>query len=139
MSKKRRAPVPEKRSSNGSWFIAMDCFDDLCCSGYTRLSDNPEIQTACLRIAELIGSMTIYLMSNTDKGDVRIINELSRKIDIEPCDCMTRSHWMTANVMNMLLYGKGNGICIPHTYEGVLQNLEPIAASRVVLQPVENS
>lgn len=117
----------------------MDCFDDLCCSGYTRLSDNPEIQTACLRIAELIGSMTIYLMSNTDKGDVRIINELSRKIDIEPCDCMTRSHWMTANVMNMLLYGKGNGICIPHTYEGVLQNLEPIAASRVVLQPVENS
>lgn len=139
MSKKRRAPVPEKRSSNGSWFIAMDCFDDLCCSGYTRLSDNPEIQTACLRIAELIGSMTIYLMSNTDKGDVRIVNELSRKIDIEPCDCMTRSHWMTANVMNMLLYGKGNGICIPHTYEGVLQNLEPIAASRVVLQPVENS
>lgn len=139
MSKKRRAPVPEKRSSNGSWFVAMDCFDDLCCSGYTRLSDNPEIQTACLRIAELIGSMTIYLMSNTDKGDVRIVNELSRKIDIEPCDCMTRSHWMTANVMNMLLYGKGNGICIPHTYEGVLQNLEPIAASRVVLQPVENS
>ena len=113
--------------------------DDICCEGYTRLSDNPEIQTACLRIAELIGSMTIYLMSNTDNGDVRIINELSRLIDIHPNGNMTRSNWMTANVMNMLLYGKGNAICVPHTYEGILKSLEPIAASRVSLVPVGNS
>ena len=112
---------------------------DICCPGYTRLSDNPEIQTACLRIAELIGSMTIYLMANTDHGDERIVNELSRRIDISPNGNMTRSHWMTANVMNMLLYGKGNGICVPHTYDGILQSLEPIAASRVQLVPVGNS
>ena len=110
--------------------------DDLCCPGYTRLSDNPEIQTACLRIAELIGSMTIYLMANTEKGDIRIQNELSRLIDITPNGNMTRSHWMTANVMNMLLYGKGNGICVPHTYEGILKSLEPIAASRVSFEPI---
>lgn len=114
-----------------------DC--DICCAGYTRLSDNPEIQTACLRIAELIGSMTIYLMANTENGDERITNELSRRIDIAPNGNMTRSHWMVANVMNMLLYGKGNGICVPHTYEGILQSLEPIAASRVQLQPVTGS
>ena len=113
--------------------------DDICCAGYTKLSDNPEIQTGCLRIAELIGSMTIYLMSNTDKGDVRIVNELSRKIDIEPNGTMTRSHWMIANVMNMLLYGKGNGICVPHTYGGILQSLEPISASRVSFMPLGNS
>ena len=113
--------------------------DDICCEGYTRLSDNPEIQTACLRIAELVGSMTIYLMANTDKGDERIINELSRLIDIHPNGNMTRSNWMTANVMNMLLYGKGNAICVPHTYEGILKSLEPIAASRVSLVPVGNS
>lgn len=133
----RRKPAPEKRSA--SWITTADAFDDLCCSGYTRLSDNPEIQTACLRIAELIGSMTIYLMENTPDGDKRIINELSRKIDIEPNGNMTRSHWMIANVMNMLLYGKGNGVCVPHTYEGILQSLEPISASRVTFQPVGNS
>lgn len=130
----------QKRSSSGScWMVAMDCFDDLCCSGYTKLSDNPEIQTACLRMAELIGSMTIYLMANTEKGDERIINELSRRIDIEPNLNMTRSHWMTANVMNMLLYGKGNAICVPHTHEGNLQSLEPISAGRVSFRPVGNS
>ena len=133
----RRRPMPEKRSAG--WITTTEVFDDLCCKGYTRLSDNPEIQTACLRIAELIGSMTIYLMENTPDGDRRIINELSRKIDIEPNGNMTRSHWMITNVMNMLLYGKGNGICVPHTYEGTLQSLEPISASRVSFRPEGNS
>jgi len=108
--------------------------DDIKCAGYTRLSDNPEIMTACLRIAELIGSMTIYLMSNTDDGDVRIVNELSRKIDIEPCKNMTRMEWMTAIVMNLLLNGNGNSIVVPHTKGGILQDLEPIGAGRVTFQ-----
>ncbi len=112
---------------------------EICCPGYTRLSDNAEVQTACLRIAELIGSMTIYVMSNTDAGDVRIVNELSRKIDINPCDSMTRMQWMTAIVMNLLLYGRGNAVVIPHTHQGYLQSLEPIAADRVAFQPVGSS
>ena len=127
----------QKRSQSQVAFVLSD--DDLCVSGYTRLSDNPDIQTACLRIAELIGSMTIYLMENTPDGDRRIINELSRMIDITPNGTMTRSTWMTANVMNMLLYGAGNGICVPHTYEGQLRSLEPISASRVSFMPVGNS
>jgi len=113
--------------------------DDICVPGYTRLSDNPEIRTACLRIAELIGSMTIYLMSNTDKGDKRIVNELSRMIDITPNRNMTRMQWMTAIVMALLLYGKGNSIVLPHTNGGILQSLEPIAADRVQLIPEGNS
>ena len=112
---------------------------DICCAGYTRLSDNPEIMTGCLRIAELIGSMTIYLMSNTDQGDVRIVNELSRMIDITPNGTMTRNQWMTAIIMNLLLYGNGNSVVVPHTYEGILRSLEPISAGRVTFQPTRNS
>ena len=110
--------------------------DSLACTGYTSLADNPEIMTACHKIAELIGSLTIHLMANTEKGDQRIINELSRKIDIEPEMHMTRSTWIQAIVMNLLLYGKGNSIVVPHTYNGFLQNLEPIGAGRVDFDPI---
>jgi len=127
----------QKRSAGSVGFVLAD--EDLCCAGYTRLSDCPEIQTACLRIAELIGSMTIHLMANTDDGDVRIINELSRMIDITPCDTMTRSQWMTAIVMTMLLYGKGNAVVVPHTSDGILTALEPISADRVTFIPEKGS
>lgn len=119
--------------------VALWLNDEIICDGYTRLSDNPEIQTGCMRIAELIGSMTIKLMSNSDDGDIRIENELSRKIDINPNKNMTRIQWMTAIVMNLLLYGKGNSIVVPHTYNGIIQSLEPISASRVSFAPVGNS
>lgn len=120
--------------------VAYMVTDDsgICVPGYTSLDRNPEILTACRRIAELIGSMTIYLMSNTDKGDIRIVNELSRTIDINPEKNMTRSTWMQAIVMTLLLYGKGNAIVMPHTYQGYLQGLEPIAASRVSFEPIGN-
>ena len=136
MSRKRKSFAKREQGDPIALWM-KDC--DICCAGYTRLSDNPEIQTACLRIAELIGSMTIYLMSNTNQGDVRITNELSRLIDIYPNGNMTRSHWMTVNVMNLLLYGQGNAIVVPHTYEGYLRSLEPISASRVTFKPVGNS
>lgn len=109
---------------------------DIECTGYTSLDKNPEIMTACRKIASLIGAVTIYLMNNTEDGDKRIVNELSRKIDIDPMPNMTRSTWMEAIVMNMLLYGKGNSIVVPHTWEGLLQSLEPISADRVSFIPV---
>lgn len=141
MSKRKKARNRADNSARtAGQSVALWLSDgDLCAPGYTRLSDNPEIQTACLRIAELIGSMTIYLMSNTDDGDIRIVNELSRMIDITPNGNMTRSQWMTSIVMNLLLYGKGNSIVVPHTYGGILKSLEPIAASRVQFMPVGNS
>lgn len=139
MGKIRDFFFPKKRDATNSNLALWVNDGDICCPGYVKLSDNPEIQTACLRIAELIGSMTIYLMENTPDGDRRITNELSKMIDITPNGSMTRSNWMTANVMNMLLYGHGNGICVPHTYEGQLKSLEPISASRVSFMPVGNS
>lgn len=99
--------------------------------GYVPLAACPEIITGCNRIADLISSMTIYLMANTERGDIRIKNELSRTIDIRPNRWMTRSTWMTAIVMNMLLYGRGNAVVVPHTSQGYLGSLEPIAMDRV--------
>ncbi len=134
MSKKNKnRNIQQKRDNTTPNPIAvwLSDGDTLACAGYTNLADNPEIMTACHKIAELIGSLTIHLMANTEKGDQRIINELSRKIDIEPEMHMTRTTWMQAIVMNLLLYGKGNSIVVPHTYNGYLQNLEPISADRV--------
>lgn len=138
MSKKNKnRNIQQKRDAGTSSPIAVWLNDDsLACTGYTSLADNPEIMTACHKIAELIGSLTIHLMANTERGDQRIINELSRKIDIEPEMHMTRSTWIQAIVMNLLLYGKGNSIVVPHTYGGILQNLEPISASRVTFNPI---
>lgn len=109
---------------------------EICCTGYTSLDKNPEIMAGCRKIASLIGAVTIYLMNNTEDGDKRITNELSRKIDIDPMPNMTRSTWMEGIIMNMLLYGKGNAVVVPHTWEGLLQSLEPISASRVSFVPV---
>lgn len=107
----------------------------LCASGYTSLADNPEVFTACRRIATLISSMPIMLMENGNSGDSRIFNELSRKIDIEPNENMTRRTWMESIVMTLLLYGRGNSVVNVKTSRGILRNLEPIPASRVSFNP----
>ena len=144
MSRKKRrqkrggfddVPVPMTMPTSTIGYILSNDFDKLCVSGYTSLDHCPEIVAGVSRIAELIGSMTIHLMMNTDKGDIRIRNELSRLIDIDPMPNMTRSNWMKFIVMNMLLYGKGNAIVLPHTWEGYIQSLEPVSADRVQLLP----
>lgn len=121
----------KKRNAAQFFLTSAEGYDTLCVSGYTSLDRSPEIITACRQIAELISSMTIYLMSNTEKGDQRIINELSRTVDIFPTPYMTRKTWMDGIVMNMLLYGKGNSVVLPHTTNGYLDELEPIATGRV--------
>ena len=109
--------------------------EELKCSGYTSLADNPEVFTACRKIAMLISSMPIMLMENGKSGDIRIFNELSRKLDIDPNRNMTRRTWIEAIVMNMLLYGRGNSVVKVYTSRGQLSNMEPISASRVSFVP----
>lgn len=111
-------------------------YDAFCLNeGYTRLSKNPEVVTAVRRISDLISSMTIHLMANTANGDTRIINELSRKLDINPNRYMTRKTYMSAIVQNMYLTGDGNSVVRVHTQGGLLGDLEPIQPERVSFVP----
>lgn len=129
-------PFKRNKSKSPIGIVLGSDDDSLCVPGYTSLDKNPEIMTACHSIAELIGSITIHLMSNTEDGDERIINELSRMIDITPMPTMTRKAWVESFVMTMLLYGRGNAIVLPHTRAGYLRKLEPIAAGRVSFEPI---
>lgn len=132
-----RISIRNKRSKSAVGVLLSDPDEtDFFCSGYTSLADNPEVFTACRRIAQLISSMPIMLMQNGDNGDTRIFNELSRKIDIEPYNLMTRRTWMETLVMNLLLYGRGNSVARVHTYQGYIRNIEPMPASVVTFTPM---
>ena len=120
---------------SSAWLLTDAAYDTLCISGYTRLSENPEVLMAVNKLAGLIGSMTIHLMSNSENGDVRIKNALSRKLDIEPNRYMTRMTLMSWIVRTLLLYGDGNAVVLPKTSRGYLEDLVPIPPSRVSLQP----
>ena len=133
--KKKTRAEPKKMKKRErdvvSWLCSPEAYDTLTCEGYTSLAQNPEIISAVDRIAKLIGSMTLYLMENQEDGDVRVRNELSRKIDIEPCKNMTRSTFIQWIVRTMYLEGEGNAIVLPIFRRGYLEDLRPEPAGIV--------
>ena len=134
-SKKMKARAEPVQNKTVSWLCSQEAFDTLTCHGYTSLDQNPEIITAVGKIAKLIGSMTIHLMQNTDDGDVRVKNELSRKIDINPNSNMTRSAFIQWIVNTLFIYGDGNAVVYPQFRRGYLRDLKPMPSAMVAFVP----
>ena len=103
-------------------------------SGYHRLLDSPEIGACINRIASIISSCTIFLMRNTDAGDRREKNRLSRFVDIDPWPGHgTRQSWMTWIVSTMLAEGDGNALLLPHfDSDGNFTALEPMPGAVLI-------
>ena len=138
MSKKKKQKMKtraEPTSRTMSWLCSQEAFDTLTCQGYTSLDHNPEIITGVNKIAKLIGAMTIHLMQNTDNGDIRVKNELSRKIDINPNTNMTRAAFIQWIVTTLFLYGDGNAVVYPQFRRGYLRDLKPVPAAMTSFIP----
>ena len=137
---KPRTRADPKQGSTGAAGSAVylcdpSAYELLCGSGYSDLSKNPEIIAGVDILARLVASQTIYLMENTDRGDVRVHNALSRLVDIEPNGYMTRFNFIHWIVKTLFLGGNGNAVVAPITEGGFIQELRPIPPSTVSFQP----
>lgn len=139
MSKKQKRSRPQARAEptqkRSVAFVSSADWDSIVSLGYTSLAHNPEIVSAVDTIARLVGSMTIQLMENTEDGDIRIKDELARKVDINPNSYMTRSNFVQWIVKELFLDGDGNVVVWPDTRRGILRDLVPIAPSLTAFIP----
>ena len=102
-------------------------------SGYHSLAEAPEVASAVWTVAEMISSVTIRLMQNTPNGDVRIKDNLAKKVDISPWSLGTRRTLIFWIVSTMLL--EGEAFVLPRTNGGLLSDLVPMPKARAQLTP----
>jgi len=130
----KKPAADKKRGDLSSWYVSTKAFEVLIGSGYTRLSDCPEVQMCVDVYADLISSMTLHLMQNTKNGDVRIRDALAAKLDVRPNKLMTRKTFVGHIVRVLLLEGEGNQVTFPRYEGGLLENLEPFEPSAVAFE-----
>ena len=123
-------------SNKIGYFMSSDA-ENILVSGYTKLSDSPEVVTAVNTIADLVSNMTIQLMKNGDKGDTRVKNELSRLVDIAPNAYQTRKSFIFWIVKSMMI--NGDAVVMPLTRGGKAVELRPLADNKIqILDDAQN-
>lgn len=137
MGRKKGKPIEKKRTNSPMMLnVTAKEFLQLTAKGYTRLIDVPEVQTAINHVADQISVMTIKLMENTENGNKRIRNELSRKIDINPCKHITRQAWIKKIVKDMLV--NGNSFHLPFFSSGILDYIKPLENTRCSISSIND-
>lgn len=130
-SQTRDAPAQQKRSV---MVCNRDIWTVLCGEGYKPLLSCPEVQMCINVYADAIANMTIHLMQNTDKGDRRIKDQLSRRLDIAPNRYMTHQTYMSYIVRVLMGKGDGNMVVVPtYNADGLLEELLPVPPSRLTI------
>lgn len=118
----RKGAVRNRADPIAIWLNGGEMRETLCPKGYTPMSKNQEVRRCIYKIADLVSNMTIMLMQNGENGDVRIKNELSKKIDIYPSQNMTRKNFIMRIVTDMYL--GGNAVVVPQIQESWIDNLK---------------
>ena len=113
--------------------VTQTDWDLLFAGGYVPLYSCPEVAMCVDAIADLVSNMTLRLMRNTDTGDVRVVNGLSRAIDIMPNAYQNRKAFVYNIVSTLLTVGNGNCVVIPKfDADGNLLSLMPARPSAVM-------
>lgn len=113
--------------------VTQTDWDLLFAGGYVPLYSCPEVAMCVDAIADLVSNMTLRLMRNTDTGDVRVVNGLSRAIDIVPNAYQNRKAFVYNIVSTLLTVGNGNCVVVPRfDADGNLLSLMPARPSSVM-------
>ena len=113
--------------------VTQTDWDLLFAGGYVPLYSCPEVAMCVDAIADLVSNMTLRLMRNTDTGDVRVVNGLSRAIDIMPNAYQNRKAFVYNIVSTLLTVGNGNCVIVPRfDADGNLLSLMPARPSSVM-------
>lgn len=113
--------------------VTQTDWDLLFAGGYVPLYSCPEVAMCVDAIADLVSNMTLRLMRNTDTGDVRVVNGLSRAIDIVPNAYQNRKAFVYNIVSTLLTVGNGNCVVVPKfDADGNLLSLMPARPSSVM-------
>ena len=124
-----RQALPAQRRNTVVGMTSPDAWKILCGDQYKPVMKCPEVQMCINVYADLISSMTLRLMMNTDNGDLRVKNELSRLLDIEPNKYMTHMDFFQVVVRGLM--ENGNMTVYPkYNAAGYLEELKPLEPSR---------